>query len=94
MAGMFLSLSRNHYMALWKAAKTGWQKRSSPQQILKGNRSERACCSMGHSAGAMGVKKKRVEQLERNVERKFFVFSALAVALVVMAVMLALLGNK
>lgn len=42
----------------------------------------------------MGVKKKRVEQLERNVEKTFFVFSAFAVALVVMAVMLALLGTK
>jgi len=42
----------------------------------------------------MGIKKRRVEELERNVEKKFLVFSAVAVALVIMAVMLALMGNR
>jgi len=42
----------------------------------------------------MGIKKRRVEEMERNVEKKFFLFSAVAVALVIMAVMMALMGNK
>jgi len=32
--------------------------------------------------------------MERKVEKKFFLFSAVAVALVIMVVMMALMGNK
>jgi hypothetical protein len=42
----------------------------------------------------MGIKKKRVEELERRVEKKFLALSLLAAGLVMMAVLLALLGNK
>jgi hypothetical protein len=42
----------------------------------------------------MGTKKKRIEKLERHVERKFLAFSLMAIGLVAMIVLLALLGNK
>lgn len=43
---------------------------------------------------SMGIKKKRVEALERHVEKKFLTLSLLAAAMVMMAVLMALLGNK
>jgi len=42
----------------------------------------------------MGVKKKRVEKLERNVEKKFVLFSLILLAAAAMVTLLALLGNK
>jgi len=33
----------------------------------------------GHSLETMGIKKRRIEEMERKVEKKFFLFSAVAV---------------
>ncbi|HKD79741.1 MAG TPA: hypothetical protein VKH81_08620 [Candidatus Angelobacter sp.] len=41
----------------------------------------------------MGIKKRRVEELERHVERKFFALSVLALGIVMAAVVVALLGR-
>ena len=42
----------------------------------------------------MGTKKRRVEKLEKHVEKKFLLLSLVAAALVGAAMLLALLGNK
>jgi hypothetical protein len=47
-----------------------------------------------HPFANMGIKKKKVEELERHVEKKFFALSLLTAVMVMMAVLLALLGNK
>jgi len=38
----------------------------------------------------MGVKKKRIEHLEHEVEKRIFFFTAIAVALIVLGVLFAL----